>query len=178
MDVTCFAVLVHICFSVGQVSLSASGNSLSGTYGISSEGWTATWDDGDVQSVLNPSRMQRICRGESCVLYYRKCNSVGAPTMCEFRFSLPRRPGDPIQGSLLPTSPLRVDAKDADDMQKAMARLSVIVDQATRRTISFAEMNREATEGDPRCTYSYQSLGAGKFEWVTQEGCPPRIRRF
>ncbi len=174
MGAACFAVLVHICVSIGQVSISASPSSILSTYEISGDGWKAAWETSDVIYGLNQSRMQQICRGTFCVFYYRKCNVPDAPTQCEFRFLLPRRPSDPIQGSLVPATPMRVTAEDADSMQQAMNRLSVIVDQATRTTISLLDMNREATEGDPRCTYSRRSLGAGKFEFVTQDGCPPR----
>jgi hypothetical protein len=171
VDATCWVLLLHICIGLGGVSVVAQPNHPVGFYEFSSVGWKARWEDTDVISTLNHSLMKEICRNGFCVRYHRKCDVPDNPTQCDFRFDLPQPAGGWRPASRLPTTPLRIQAEDNASFRFAMTRLSILVDEATRTTIPFAEMDQEAGDGDIICRYGTRLLGGGRIETITPPGC-------
>ena len=134
----CSAIVGFLCVQVpvgnaANIKLEDRGIYVADT--IQAKDWTLSWGRSMEWAPprLDMSRLERVCDGSACVVYWRKCNDAAHPTTCSYAVGL--GPDSSVFFDLTATG--------ADGMKHAMDAIRIVVDLKSGAAVPLSKLDRD-----------------------------------
>jgi hypothetical protein len=102
---------------------------------IRAKDWTLSWGRSMEWAPprLDMSKLAEVCKGSTCIRYWRKCDDAARPLQCSFAVGLAGN------SSVF----FDLAASTADGMKHAMQALQIVVDLPTGAAVPLAKLDRD-----------------------------------